>query len=48
MTDKPKRTITEALNKAKTGAEFGGVLTGFMRAYDQQRFNTEDEDEGDE
>jgi hypothetical protein len=44
MTDKPKRTITEALNESQTGAEWGGVLTGFMRAYDQQRFKDEEEE----
>jgi hypothetical protein len=43
MTDQPK-TITERLDKSKTGAEWGGVLMGFMRAYDQQRFKDEEEE----
>jgi hypothetical protein len=47
MTGQPK-TLTEALDKAKTAEEFGGAILDFMRAYEQQRFNTEDEDEGDE
>jgi hypothetical protein len=42
MTDQPK-TLTEALDRAKTAEEFGGAILGFMRAYDQQRFKDEDD-----
>ena len=36
--DDTPRTLTEQLDDAKTGAEFGNVLLGFLARMDQERY----------
>jgi hypothetical protein len=40
--DRTPKTLVEQLDSAKTGAEFGGALLGFMAAVDRERYAEEE------
>lgn len=41
MSDDEPKTLTEQLDAAKTGQEFGNALLGFMAAMDKERYGDE-------